>query len=70
MSRRNQSLEGFGKVEGKHLDEYPPAMFKEGGKGASIRPISPSENMSTGASMGNQLRQYPDGTKVKIEVTK
>ncbi len=26
---------------GYDRDEYPPAMFKEGGKGASVRYISP-----------------------------
>lgn len=57
----------FGWLE-KDLDEYPPAMFEEGGEGASVRPISPSDNRGAGASMGNQLRQYPDGTQVKIRI--
>ena len=43
-------------------------MFAEGGKGASVRPIDPSDNRGAGASMGNQLRGYPDGTHVKIEI--
>ena len=54
-------------VPGK-LDEYPPAMFKEGGAGASVRPVDPSDNMGAGASMGNQLRIYPDGTVVIMKV--
>jgi hypothetical protein len=58
------------KVPGKQLDEYPPAMFKEGGKGASVRPITPKDNMGAGASMGNQLRDVPNGTKVRIKVIK
>ncbi len=49
-------------------DEYPPAMFKEGGKGANIRAISPSDNMGAGASMGNQLRNVKDGMVIKIVV--
>jgi filamentous hemagglutinin len=28
-------LSGLEKVPGKQLDEYPPAMFREGGRGAS-----------------------------------
>ncbi|MHA6833682.1 hypothetical protein [Ralstonia pseudosolanacearum] len=28
-------------------------MFKEGGAGASVRPISPRDNMSAGACIGN-----------------
>ncbi len=65
---RKLAQEGVAKVEGKDLDEYPPAMFAEGGKGASVRPIDPSDNRGAGASMGNQLRGYPDGTHVKIEI--
>ena len=43
-------------------------MFKEGGRGADIRAISPRDNMGAGASMGNQLRNYPDGTVIKMVV--
>ena len=68
LPNRAASLKGYDKVPGKQLDEYPPAMFKEGGAGASIRPISPSSNMGAGASLGNQIRRLPDGTKVRIIV--
>jgi Deoxyribonuclease NucA/NucB len=51
------------------LEIYPPAVFQEGGKGASVRPISPGDNRGAGSTMGHQLRQYPDGTTVKIVVT-
>jgi hypothetical protein len=61
-------LKDFEAVPGKQLDEYPPAMFSEGGSGASVRAIDPADNMGAGASMGNQLRKYPDGTKVRMEV--
>jgi len=67
-SRRAESLAGTSKVAGKQLDEYPPAMFKEGGAGASVRPINPADNMGAGASMGNQLRKYPNGTKVQFVI--
>lgn len=67
-SNRAESLKGYSKVPGKQLDEYPPAMFKEGGRGADIRAISPRDNMGAGASMGNQLRNYPDGTVIKMVV--
>lgn len=65
---RKASLRGIDKVPGKQLDEYPPAMFKEGGEGASVRPISPKDNQGAGATIGNMLRPYPNGTKVKILV--
>ena len=65
---RGESLKGIDKVPGKQLDEYPPAMFKEGGAGASVRPVTPSDNMGAGACIGNQCRGLPDGATVRIEV--
>jgi RHS repeat-associated protein len=56
------------KVPGKQLDEYPPAMFKEGGIDASVRAINPSDNMSAGACIGNACRGLSDGAQVKINV--
>jgi hypothetical protein len=46
--------------------EYPPGMFKEGGAGASVRPIEPSDNARAGACIGNACRGLADGTKVRI----
>jgi RHS repeat-associated protein len=66
--RRAQALRGVEKVPGKHLDEYPPAMFKEGGQGASVCPNSPADNMGSGATLGNALRGHEDGIKVIIEI--
>lgn len=63
-----EALKENNKVQGKDLDEYPPAMFNEGGKGASVRPISPSDNRGAGSTMGHQLRPYPNGTKLKIKI--
>jgi hypothetical protein len=67
-SRGRQALRGYATESGKDLDEYPPKMFKEGGSGASVRPISPTDNRGMGASVGNRLRKFPDGTRIKIEV--
>lgn len=67
-ANRNASLGGLDKVSGKHLDEYPPAMFREGGAGASVRPINPRDNMSAGACVGNACRGLPDGTQVRIKI--
>ena len=65
--RRKEALNGQTRVPGMDLDEYPPAMFAEGGSGASVKPISPSDNRGSGASIGRQLRDYEDGTKVIIK---
>jgi RHS repeat-associated protein len=67
-ANRAASTGGLSKVVGKQLDEYPPAMFKEGGKGASVRPIKPSDNMGAGACIGNACRGLPDGSRVRIKV--
>ena len=67
-ARRRASTGGFPRVPGMQPDEYPPAMFLEGGAGASVRNITASDNMGAGASMGNQLRGVPDGCRVTIVV--
>jgi len=44
------------------------AMCLEGGAGADVRYISPSDNRGAGAWVSNQLEDYPDGTRVKFIV--
>jgi hypothetical protein len=67
-TNRAEALKGYDTVPEMELDEYPPAMFREGGAGASVRAISPSDNKGAGASLGNQLRKHPDGTRVQLVV--
>ncbi|MEI4482810.1 MULTISPECIES: NucA/NucB deoxyribonuclease domain-containing protein [unclassified Phyllobacterium] len=70
-ARRQASTGRFPREPGKQPDEYPPAMFLEGGAGASVRNITASDNMGSGASIGNQLRpptRYPDGCKATIVI--
>ena len=64
--RRKASLKGIPTISGLDRDEYPPAMSKEGGKGASVRHIGQSDNRGSGSILSQQLREYPDGTKYKI----
>jgi RHS repeat-associated protein len=54
-ANRKESLKDIPKVKAKDLDEYPPAMFREGGSGASVRPIAPSDNRGSGSGMGHKL---------------
>ena len=68
-SRRSKSMKGQPRVSGKDRDEYPPAFTKEGGDGASVRPIDPGDNRGAGACIGNACRGMPDGTKIRIAVT-
>ncbi len=67
-ANREASTGGLQKVPGKQLDEYPPAMFLEGGADAHVRAINPSDNLSAGAYLGNSLRGYPDGARLQIRV--
>ena len=56
--RRRESLLGHPRQR-KNLDrdEYPPAMFREGGTGSSVRHIDHSDNRGAGSSMGHQARR-------------
>ncbi|MDB6441952.1 DUF6531 domain-containing protein [Pseudomonas sp. 21TX0197] len=65
---RKLSLKDVKTKAGKDRDEWPMAMFKEGGTGASVKYIDPSDNRGAGSSIGNILSDLPDGTRVKIEV--
>ncbi len=65
-SNRRASQAGHNRVDGMDLDEYPPAMFSEGGAGASIRPMTPSQNRGMGACIGNQCRGLSNGSLVDI----
>ena len=66
--RRGQSLNGHERVKGMDRDEYPPACTVEGGKGASVRAISPADNRGGGSYLRWKLNGYPDGTKFIINV--
>jgi hypothetical protein len=67
-TNRNASLAGYPTVSGYDRDEYPMAMTQEGGTGADIRYIDPSDNRGAGSFIGNQLRDYPDGTPFVIDI--
>lgn len=61
---REASLEGIPTRDGYDRDEWPMAMCAEGGEGASVAYIEPSDNRGAGSWVGNRLEEYPDGTKV------
>jgi RHS repeat-associated protein len=67
-ANRAASTGGIARAPGLHLDEYPPAMFSQGGAGASVRAINPADNMSAGAYLGNCCRPLPNGAQVQIKV--
>jgi hypothetical protein len=55
---RRQSLQGIPTRKGFDRDEYPPAVAREGGKGADVRYVRSGENRSAGSYMGNELGSY------------
>ena len=69
-ANRAESLKGIDTRDGYDRDEWPMAMCEEGGKGASVAYISPSDNRGAGSWVGNELSQYEDGTKVLFIVEK
>lgn len=67
-ARRSASLAGIPTKPGLDRDEYPPAVFLEGGAGASVRHIPFSDNRRAGAMMRNQLRGATEGCKITMSV--
>lgn len=64
---RREALRGIPTKPGFDRDEYAPAFSREGGRGASVRYIRSSVNRSAGAVMGNQLEDYCDGQRFRLE---
>ncbi|WP_435168208.1 NucA/NucB deoxyribonuclease domain-containing protein [Paenibacillus glycanilyticus] len=65
---RKESLKDIPTKKGYDRDEWPMAMCKEGGDGADIAYIAPSDNRGAGAWVSNQLDTFPDGTRVEFIV--
>ena len=67
---RKASLFGIPCEVGKDRDEWPMACFKEGGAGASVKCIDPSDNRGAGSSIGHAIRgaQIQNGAKIKFEI--
>ena len=66
-SRRREALTGTKTKANFDRDEVPPAVINNGGNGSSVRHIKPSDNRGAGASIGNQIRNLPDGTNVRLK---
>ncbi|MFC5652433.1 DNA-entry nuclease [Paenibacillus solisilvae] len=65
---RKESLKGIPTKKGYDRDEWPMAMCAEGGFGADIEYISPSDNRGAGSWVSNQLEKYENGTQVHFIV--
>ena len=67
-ANRDAALAGFPPRSGYDRDEYPPAMSDEGGAGASVRYIDPSDNRGAGATMGNALEDWCNDQPFRIDI--
>ena len=68
-ANREQSLKGVPTKKGYDRDEWPMAMCAEGGSGADIAYIKPSDNRGAGSWVSSELEDYPDGARVRFEVS-
>lgn len=67
-SRRKDSLRGVEVKKGKDRDEWPMAMFEEGGEGADVKHISPQDNRGAGSSIRAALQNCDENIRIKIKI--
>jgi len=68
-SRRKAALAGTPTKPGFDRDEYPFAITRQGGAGATITYVTSSENRSAGAYLRNELKDIEDGERFLFVVT-
>ena len=66
--RRKASLADVKASQIYDRDEWPMAVFEEGGQGANIVCIEGRDNRGAGSSIGWQMRGFPDGSRVRVRV--
>ena len=66
--RRIESLQSIPARSEFDRDEYPMAMFVQGGAGADVALLPGPDNRGAGAYISWQLRSIPDGAEVRIRV--
>jgi len=67
-ARRSESLAGKPARSDFDRDEYPCALFAEGGAGADVAYLSASDNRGSGSAVQWQVRTLPDGTRIRIRI--
>lgn len=67
--RRRESMKQVPDTQpGVDRDEYPPALFAEGGAGASVKYIDASDNRRAGAAIREQTKNLANGEEVIVVV--
>jgi hypothetical protein len=64
---RADSLEGIKPSSQFDRDEWPMAMFRQGGKGASVKYVDRGNNRGLGAWIAARLRGLANGATVRFE---
>lgn len=74
-ANRKASLRSYPRCSTLDRDEWPMAMFREGGQGASVRYISPADNRGAGSSIAGAIRTagpgrtpLPNGSVINFRV--
>ncbi len=72
--RRRESLQHikrqpYRSLAGKDRDEYPPALTREGGFNSNVRYIGAGDNRGSGKAIERQVRDLPDGARIRVLVT-
>jgi len=65
---RSESLAGIPTKSGYDRDEYPPAVSREGGYGASVRYVPSADNRGAGSVMGAQLSGWCEGQPFRMRL--
>jgi hypothetical protein len=65
---RAAALANYPPRSGFDRDEYAVAMSREGGSGADVRYIDPSDNRGAGATMGNALEGWCEDQPFRIDI--
>ena len=66
--RRKASLSGVKASRIYDRDEWPMAVFEEGGQGANVVYVDGRDNRGAGSSISWQMRNFPDGSRVRVRV--
>lgn len=67
-NRRKASLANVRASNIYDRDEWPMAVFREGGTGANVVYVDGSDNRGAGSSISWQMRNFPDGSRVRVRV--
>lgn len=67
-ARRDASLSGVETSPIYDRDEWPMAIFEEGGEGANVAYVNGHDNRGAGSFISWQLRNIPDGARIRVRV--